>query len=194
MIEKVSLFNTKRDFFIFLLLSIFVLTYALLIEFQNYKILTRFDSQILNATVLKQYTKTKNTKSFQVLKLKSDDGLTFYSSAKKSLQDVLGKRVKLEIWTGKISFYEYLTSFYAYSKVLYISKTQTSKQELNSHIDFLHVDKSIANIYQALYTATPLHVELQQSFSTLGVSHLLAISGFHLGVLSALLFFILKPL
>ena len=53
--------------------------------------------------------------------------------------------------------------------------------------------KDIANIYQALYTATPLRKELQTTFSTLGVSHLLAISGFHLGVLSALLFFFLKP-
>ncbi len=194
MIERVSLFNTKREFFLFLSLCSFILFYSLLINYNEYKKLTRFDSQIVQATVLKQYTKTKNTKTFQVLKLKSDDGFTFYTSAKKSLEDINGKRLKLELWAGNISFYEYLTSFYAYSKIKYIYKTLSNKQRLNSYIDSLHVDKDIANIYQALYTATPLHVELQQSFSALGVSHLLAISGFHLGVLSALLFFFLKPI
>ncbi|MCK4875345.1 MAG: ComEC/Rec2 family competence protein [Sulfurimonas sp.] len=193
MIERVSLFNTKRDFLLFILTSTFILFYSLLIEYQNYQKLTRFDSHILQATVLKQYFKIKNKKTSQILKLKSEDGLTFYSNAKKSLENIKGKRVKLEIWAGKISFYEYLTSFYAYSKVKYIYKTTTLKEKLNSYISFSHPNKNIANIYQALYTATPLKKELQTTFSTLGVSHLLAISGFHLGVLSALLFFFLKP-
>ena len=193
MIERVSLFNTKRDFLLFIFTSTCILFYSLLIEYQEYKKLTRFDSQIINAIVVKQYFKTKNKKTFQVLKLKSEDGLNIYTSAKKSLKNVLGQKVKLEIWAGKTSFYEYLTSFYAYSKVKYIYKTQTLKQKLNSYIASLHVNPNISNIYQALYTATPLHVDLQTTFSTLGVSHLLAISGFHLGVLSALLFFLLRP-
>ena len=196
MIERVSLFSAKRDFFLFLLLSGFILFYSLLIEYQNYQKLTRFDSQILQATVLKQYKKTSSSskKTFQILKLKSQDGLTFYTKSKKSLQNIKGKRVKLEVWAGKISFYEYLTSFYAYSKIKYIYKTITLKEKLNSYVSSSHPNKNIANIYQALYTATPLSKNLQTTFSTLGVSHLLAISGFHLGVLSALLFFFLRPI
>jgi competence protein ComEC len=196
MIEKVSPFNTKRDFFLFLCICFFILFYSFLIEYQNYQKLTRFDSQILQATVLKQYEKTSpsSKKTFQVLKLKSENGLTFYSSAKKSLQNIKGKKVTLEVWAGKTSFYEYLTSFYAYSKVKYIYKTTTLKQELNSYISSSHPNKNMANIYQALYTASPLSKELQTTFSNLGVSHLLAISGFHLGVLSALLFFFIRPL
>ena len=194
MIEKVSLFNNKREFFHFLALCSFILFYSLVINYNEYKKLTHFDSQIIQATVLKQYTKTKNNKTFQVLKLKSDDGFSFYSSAKKSLENVKGKRVRLELWAGKISFYEYLSGFYVYSKIKYIYKNQTNKQKLNNYIDSAHRDKKVANIYQALYTASPLHIDNQKSFSSLGVSHLLAISGFHLGVLSALLFFFLKPI
>lgn len=193
MIEKVSPFNTKRDFFLFLSICFFILFYSLLIEYQNYKKLTLFDSQILSGTVLKQYAKIKNSKEYQVLKIKTEDGLTFYSNAKNSLQNIKGKRVKLEVWAGKISFYAYLTSFYAYSKVKYIYKTTTLKQKLNNYISNIHVNKNTANIYKALYTATPLNKELQTTFSNLGVSHLLAISGFHLGVLSALLFFFIRP-
>ncbi|MCW8955108.1 MAG: ComEC/Rec2 family competence protein [Sulfurimonas sp.] len=170
-----------------------------MIEYQNFQQLTRFDSQILEATVIKQYEKTslstkKKSKTFQILKLKSKEGLTFYTGAKKSLENIKGKIVKLEVWAGKISFYEYLTSFYAYSKIKYIYKTPTLKQKINSTISSSHVNQNISNIYQALYTAAPLSKELQATFSTLGVSHLLAISGFHLGVLSALLFFFIRPI
>lgn len=199
MIERISLFNTKRDLFLFLLGSCFILFFSLLIEYQNYQKFTRFDSQIVEATVLKQYEKTstsstKRPKTYQVLKMKSHEGLTFYTSAKKSLEDIKNKKVRLELYAGKISFYEFMTTFYAYSRVKHIYQTPTSKQELNSYIASFHPNSEIANIYQALYTATPLSKELQSTFSNLGVSHLLAISGFHLGVLSALLFFLIKPI
>jgi competence protein ComEC len=192
-LERVELFN-KKEFFSFLLLSLFILSYSLLINFQNYKNLTRFDSYILKATVLKQYAKTKDSRNYQVLKLKTDSGITFYSGAKESFEDAKGKELTLEIFAGKVTFYEYITTFYAYSKVQNINETKTLKQELDSHIASQHDSENITNIYQALFSATPLNKDLQTTFSTLGVSHLLAISGFHLGVLSGLLFFLMRPI
>ncbi len=196
LLEKVSLFNSKRDFFLFFFISCFILFYSLLIEYNNYKNFTRFDSQIIKAKVLKQYIKTSNSsnKIFQVLKLKSESGLIFYSSAKKSFPDSIGKKILFEVWAGKISFFAYLSSFYAYSKVKYIYKTKTTKQRINTYIASQHKNDNITNLYQALFTAQQLKLNLQKSFSNLGISHLLAISGFHLGVLSGLLFFILKPI
>ncbi len=194
LLEKVSLFNSKRDFFLFLTLSSFILFYSLLIEYSNYKNFTRFDTQLINATILKQYTKTKDTKTYQILKLKSEDGLNFYSSTKKSFPNNIGKKVKIEIWAGKINFYQYLTSFYTYSRVKHIYEKTTYKQDVNSFISSQHTNSQISNIYQALFTALPLTQSLQQTFSSLGVSHLLAISGFHLGVLSALLFFFIRAI
>jgi len=197
MLEKVSLFQSKRDFLIFLLTCVFILTYSLLIEFQNYKNLTKFDSNLVTATIIKQYTKTKKTKkgkikTYQVLKLKSNKGLSFYTTAKKNFPNSIGKKIKLELWAGKITFYEYMTRFYAYSKILNIDNQETLKQKLNYYLAFVHKNQNIANIYQALYAASPLPKELQNTFSSLGISHLLAISGFHLGILSLLLFFLLK--
>ena len=190
-LERVQLFN-KRDSFYFLSLTLFILSYSLLIDFQNYKNFTRFDSTIIKAAVLKQYTKTKESKTYQMLKLKTDNGITFYTSARKSFAQVKGKKLRLEIWAGKITFYEYLTSFYVYSRVKKIHELPTLKQKLNSFIASQHKNENITNIYQALFSAAPLSKELQSSFSFLGVSHLLAISGFHLGVLSGLLFFLLR--
>jgi len=197
MIERVSLFSSKRDSLIFFFITAFILTYSLLIEYNNYKNLTQFDSALINATIIKQYSKTKNTKKgkikeYQVLKLKSEKGFSFYSSAKKDFPPSVGKKTELEVWAGKISFYEYMNNFYAFSKVLNVDKTRSPKEELNNFISSQHNDKNISNTYQALFTAKPLNVDIQTKFSALGISHLVAISGFHLGVLSALLFFLFK--
>ncbi|MCF6339802.1 MAG: ComEC/Rec2 family competence protein [Sulfurimonas sp.] len=194
MIEKISFFSSKRDFYLFILVSSFILFYSLLIEYNEYKKFTHFDSQITQVTVLKQYEKIKKSKTTQVLKLKTIDGITFYTSFKKPLQNLKGKKINIEVYGGKINFYEYLTYFYAYTKVKYIHENITLKEKLNLHISSSHTNQDISSIYQALYTASPLPKKLQTTFSALGVSHLLAISGFHLGVLSALLFFFLKPI
>lgn len=197
MLEKVPLFRNSREFFHFFLLIFLLFTLSLSFEFYNYKELTKFDTQLVNATVLKQYTKSKltktgKTKTYQVLKLKSDDGSVFYSTASKKLQDIRYRKVQLEAWAGKISFYEYMHGFYCFSKILHLYPNNSYKNRLNSFIDKQHKDKDISLLYQALFTAKQLPYKLQILFSNLGVSHLIAISGFHLGVLSTLLFFLIK--
>lgn len=197
MIEKVSLFNSKRDYFFFCILCLSLLFISLSLEFYNYKELTKFDSKFINATVLKQYQKTKLTKKgklkrYQVLKLKSDKGFTFYTTTSIKRRNMLYKKIKIEAWAGKISFYEYIHGFFAFSKIIKVYKGSTLKQKLNRAIELQHKNSNISAIYKALYTATPLKSELQKRFSQLGLSHLIAISGFHLGVLSALLFFLIK--
>ena len=132
-LERISLFSTKKEFLSFLTLCLFILFFSLLINYQEYKNLTRFDSALVNATVIKQYTKTKDSKTFQVLKLKTDNGTTIYTSAKKSSPLMIGKYISLEIWAGKASFYEYLTSFYAYSRVLH--PKSISSLPLTAHVE-----------------------------------------------------------
>jgi len=197
MLEKVSLFRNRRDFFHFVLLAFVIFSLSISLEFYNYKELTKFDSQLVNATVLKQYTKTKltktgKTKTYQVLKLKSDQGFTFYSTASKNLKDIKFRTIKLEAWAGKISFYEYMHGFYCFSKILEVYEDDSYKTALNTFIDAQHKTQDISLVYQALFTAKQIPYKLQKIFSQLGISHLIAISGFHLGVLSTLLFFLIK--
>ena len=191
-LEKVPLFSTKKDFFYFLVGCFFILIYSFLIEYQNFKKLIRFDTAIVKAVVIKQYVKSKDAKTYQVLKLKSDKGFTFYTTAKTSLENVVGKEITLEIFTDKITFFKFFTYFYAYSYVKNIPQTTTLKEHLNAKLDEIHSDKNISNIYKALYSASPLNKDLQTIFSSLGVSHLFAISGYHLGVLSGLILFMFK--
>jgi len=195
-LQRIELFSTKREFSLFLLGSFFILLYSLLILYNNYKHLTQFDTAVTTATILKQYNKTKTTKSgkiktYQVLKLKSDEGFTFYTTSK-PFTSSLCKTIELTIYTKHISFYEYLTTFYAYSNILQIYPSNSLKYKFNRLIEKQHSDVNASNIYKALFNATPLERNLQATFSSLGISHLVAISGFHLGVLSFFLFFLIK--
>lgn len=171
-----------------------MLAFSLALQYKEYKDFTLFDSAFVDASVIKQYVKTKNKRTYQVLKLKSDDGLVFYTTAKKSLQDLTNLHVSLEVWPKELTFYGYMTSFYGNSKIVKIHERDSVKERLLSYIASSHSNKDIAALYQALFLAAPLQPELQRTFSNLGVSHLLAISGFHLGVLGGILFFVLRPI
>jgi competence protein ComEC len=197
MIERVSLFNSKKETLYFFLLSLVLFFISISFEFYSYKKFTAFNSQLVNVTVLKQYKKTKlkengKSKTYTVLKLKSDTGLIFYTIASKNLPSVKERMLELEIWAGDISFYEYLRTFFSFSKIIEVQKDDSLKARISSHVQTQHTEANLASIYEALFLAKPLGWELQKRFSSLGVSHLIAISGFHLGVLSAILFFLIK--
>ncbi|MDD5158019.1 ComEC/Rec2 family competence protein [Sulfurimonas sp.] len=194
MLKRISLFSTKKEFFLFLLFCISILFTTVIFEYKNYKEFIRFDSQVVQATVIKQYTKEKNSKIFQVLKLHSDDGLTFYTTAKKSLKPLTDRKIEIEIFPNELSFYSYFTTFFAKSKIKQIYSETSLKQKVNERISNAHQNQDIANIYQALYTSAIVKQELQTAFSNLGVAHIISISGFHLGVLSAILYFFLSPI
>ncbi|SFV75529.1 Competence protein [hydrothermal vent metagenome] len=195
-LEKVSFLDSKKEILLFLKIIFILFSYSLLIEYNNYLHLTQFSSSIVHTTVLKQYKKTKITKhhkskKYQVLKLKSNQGFQFYTTVPQSFPNIKGKKITLEIFPKKLTFYQYMTNFYTYSKILAIQQ-QNTKLQLNHLIQIQHKDNNISAIYQALYTATPLPYKLQTYFSALGISHLFAISGFHLGVLATILYFLFR--
>ncbi|WP_226960546.1 ComEC/Rec2 family competence protein [Sulfurimonas paralvinellae] len=196
-LERVELISSKRDITLLFALFVTLLALSLGFEYYKYRELTKFDSQLVHATILKQYTKTKitkkgRTKTYQILKLQSDDGFSFYSTASKKLPNYKGKNVELEVWAGKISFLEYLKGFFAFSKILHVNTEPTFNNTVANSIMHQHNTKDMQDIYKALFLAKPLPYALQKTFSNLGISHLVAISGFHLGVLSALLFLLIK--
>jgi len=193
-LERLTLFSSKNDVLFFIVFVLLIFAYSLTIEYNNYKIFTRFNSSVVDATVLKHYNKSIITKNhqrrvYQILKLKSDRGFVFYANISTSIKVQTAQKIKMVIYGGKVSFYQYLSSFYTYNKILYIYKALPLKMQLNQYIDTQHKDKNASSIYKALFSATPMPYDIQQKLSILGVSHLLAISGFHLGLLSFILYF-----
>ena len=194
-IERVKLFSNAKEYLKFFALSLLLFCLSLLNEYFNYTKLHEFDTYITQATVLKQYTKTKadgREKSYQVLKLKSDEGFEFYTIASTKTPSYLGKDIEVEFYTDKIEFLAYLKSFFAFSKITNVPKESTAKEQLLKALSKVHQNDETASIYKALFLAIPLPSHLQQSFANLGISHLVALSGFHLSVLFAIIFFIFK--
>jgi len=188
MLKSIKLFQKRDDYILFFSFILFISAYSILIEFNNYKNFTKFNSTIVNATVLKSYFKNNR----QVVKFKTDNGVTFYTIVSKKTELKFAQKVKLEIWFKDITFYKYLTNFFAYAKVLNIEKDLTPRAKMAQMLQNLHKDKDISAIYEAIFLAKPLPQKLQTTFSKLGISHIVAISGFHLGILTAILFFLLK--
>ena len=157
----------------------------------EYRKYTEFISKpfyFTHATVLNAYEKTKGKHRYQVLKLKSDDGLIFYTTThrKTSLKD---KYVRLQIFPNRqIGFWDYLGSFYVKSRIREIEEHSSLKDDLLAKVSSQHHASSLASFYNAIFFATPLEKALRDKIALLGVSHLVALSGFHLGILWALVY------
>jgi len=148
------------------------------LEFKSHKVLK------INAKVVNQYKK----KNYWVLKLKTTS-LSFYTTSKDNLKNLLNDNVKLDIITLKVSFFDYLFTFYAPSfnlKLLPLSKIQI-------FIAFQHKDEKLSNLFRALFLGESMDYKTKEELSTLGISHLLALSGLHLGFISMFLYFVLLP-
>ncbi len=193
MIERVDLFQTKQDIVLFFLFVAVVLFYSLLIEYNNYKHFKAFDTVKIDAIVLKHYTKMKKAKKYYLLKMRSSDGVTFYTSVSKKYKNLQAQKVKYLGYVQEISFLEYLRGFYLKGRISQVLPDQGVKYTLMQKIQQQHSDKDAQDIYKALFLALPFGSELQKIFSSLGVSHLIAISGLHIGIISALFYFLFRP-
>jgi len=192
-LERAQLFTNRRDVAVFVSLCLFIVSLSLLQRYETFRHLTQFDDALMDVTVLKQYVKHKKDRTYYVLKLRSDYG-TFYTSASQHLRNLVGRTLRLRVWVSHYSFYDQLTSGYLPSKILKVYPHLNAKTTLSHAIASQHRHPMIAELYGALFTASPMSQPLQEKLSTLGISHLLAISGFHLGLISALLYLILRPL
>ncbi len=184
-----ELLTTPKEYLLCGVVLSFLLAFNLYLEYLNYQKLDFSKPTSLNAQILLQYPKTKDQKTYFVLKLQSK-GMIFYTTIKEPLKNLQYRHAQ---FFGKIkscSFLESLKScfFQTYSFSL------TRKQDLKSHwrrfIDSAHSSALVGNLYRALFIGDSLNKDLRDRANALGINHLLAISGFHLGILSASVYFL----
>ncbi len=181
-----------REYLYFFLLFFTLLLFSLSIEFYHYRNLTQFDDIVIEVKVLKHYEKRAEGKSYEVLKLQTGEGATFFITSRAPLKNLVGYKIKVWVLTKYISFFDYIKGFAAKGAVVSIGRVKAVSYAFGDTLARIHKKREISQIYGALFFALPLSPTLQERFSMLGVSHLLAISGFHLGVLSFALFALLR--
>jgi len=186
-LQPPRLFERKREWAIFLVACIGVVILQLFFYYQSYQSFIKNDKFVTKATVVAQYPKNDYT----VLKLKNDR-FTFYTTSRKKLQDLRGDSVTILLFLNNVTigFKDYLTHFYAPSHII---KSTPITQKLQPLIANQHDDLLWQEFYSAIFLAKPLSKELRDIVATYGVSHLVALSGFHIAIISAILYFLLRP-
>lgn len=169
-----------------LLVLIIILLINLSIEYSKYKELIDDEVYETKVKVLNIYPK----KDYNILRL-SAPNFDFFTNIDKSESVEKLDILNILILSKNISFLDYLKGFYAKSIIFKkIEKQSSFKDEIIKKIDSNHEDNITKELFQALFLAIPISKELRDICTNYGISHLIALSGFHLGVLSFVIYWI----
>ncbi len=128
---------------------------------------------------------------YQVLKLGTKNFTCFTTNKTEQILKIHDK-INIYINTSKVTFIEFLKGFYTTSFNIQQLPTNTSiLQVLSTNVEQIHSNKNISSLFNALFFAIPINKEVREICTTFGVSHLVAISGFHLGILAFIIYWIL---
>lgn len=169
-----------------LLVLIIILLINISIEYSKYQELIDDEVYETKVKVLNIYPK----KDYNILRL-SASNFDFFTNIDKSESVEKLDILNILILSKNISFLDYLKGFYAKSIIFKkIEKQSSFKDEIIKKIDSNHEDNITKELFQALFLAIPISKELRDICTNYGISHLIALSGFHLGVLSFVIYWI----
>lgn len=173
------------------IVTIFILFFALLINIllEYSKYLEFIDEEVFETKVgvLNIYQKD----DFDILKLKTSN-FEFFTSIPKNQEIKKFDLLNILIVSRNIDFIDYLKGFY--TKTIYfdeLQKKQTFKDKIIKNIENNHKDEKIIELFNALFLAVSVSKELRDVITAYGIAHVVALSGFHLVVLSFVIYWIL---
>lgn len=175
--------KVKIYFFIFLCFFAFF-SFGIFKEFLKFKEFKSSYSVV--AKVVKSYK--KGARNITFLKF---ENLTFYTYSKKLLKPNLIVSVKIK--SDKLDFMSFFRGnfFLPTFKIDEILLENNLQNNLYDFIKNQHKEPKIWEFYQALFLASAISSELRSDIVKWGISHLVAISGFHLGLLYGAIFMLL---
>lgn len=182
--ESLPLFINNKERKIFYAALCFLFSLNLLLEYKDYRQFIAIEVHHTKGTILNIYPKN----SYDIAKISAQNKIFFTNIEKNSLFKNFDT-ITLYIVSTHINFYEYIKGMYL--KSFGISKQNSPpqlKETLYNFIDQQHTNPQITSLYAALFLATPLTPTIRELSANLGISHLIAISGFHLGVMSFVLY------
>ncbi|PAF44188.1 hypothetical protein BKH40_05815 [Helicobacter sp. 11S02629-2] len=179
---------SKRDYiFVFLVLSC-ILCITLSLKYKNYLALQ--DTKRIEAKVILQYPKDNKT----IFKLKTKDGFNLYTiehTPFESLKDLRNKDVQILGKANKCSFLDSFKSCFFINMGMAVMPTSFGLLDL---VYAQHKNSLLGNLHAALFLGDSLDPALRHLSNSLGLAHIIAISGFHLGVLSLMLYIFFMPI
>ena len=180
-------FQISKNSLFFTLFLLFVFMINILFNYLSYKELKKEYIFETKAEVLNIYPK----ENFDVIKLKGD-GFEFFASFSKDENIKKLDFLNVVFDTRNITFYTYLKGFF--TKILYFErgeKNNSVKEKIIKNIEENHDDFMIRELFNALFLAITVTSELRDIITAYGIAHVVALSGFHIVVLSFIIYWIL---
>ena len=184
MIIKFENYNKQLALTLFLL---FIFLINLSIEYNKYLDLIDEEVYEVKVEVLNIYEKPTNN----ILRLKSQN-FDFFANINKSEDIKKSDMLSMAIISLDVSFLDYLKGFYA--KIIYFNKIEKTPKFIDKiiiKINSNHEDEMIKELFQTLFLGTSISKELRDICTNYGISHVIALSGFHLAVLSFTIYWLL---
>lgn len=192
-----KLFNKRVYYLYFALFCFIVFCINLTSSYIQYKNFMDIGEQEIIAKVELVYTKTnESNKTYKILRLKTN-GFSFYTVPRKNINFKPFDELKLTVINLDVKFIDYLRGvFYIPSNgitPLEKSKTPNLRQKALNFISLQHENDKISSLFMALFLGAAVSKELRDDISHWGMAHLVAISGYHLGVIMGVVFLLLAP-
>lgn len=181
MIIKIKNIN-KSPIAVFVLIMIFLVNLS--IEYSKYLDLTYEEIFETKAEVINIYQKTNH----DILRVKADN-FEFFTNISK--EEGLKKTDLLNITfiSKNLSFLDYLKGFYAMTLYFdFLPKEENFKDKIIKKIEQNHTEPLIKELFLAMFLATPISVELRNICTNYAITHLIALSGFHLVAITFLIY------
>lgn len=192
LLQKPKLFPNMGAFFGFLIFLFIILSIRLYYSYDAYLDFVSKPFYYTYAKVITSYQKHKDQREYTVIKLLTTEGLSIYISSYPK-QNFNNQLLRVMLFPdNNISFVGYLGSFYTKAKIKKrVSLSPSFKSHLLAKVASQHKDIYIKSLYNAIFFATTLDTKLREKITLLGINHLVALSGFHLGILWGVVYGIL---
>lgn len=185
------LFENKKEIAYFLLCALLI--FCLNLAWQYHKFSTFKADRFFAATAVLEKSEqriSKNGKIYFLNVFKTDDFKLFAYSK----NEIEKAQYSLKIPTKNVKFLSFLKGqiFGSFWGLKRLEARPTLSQTLSSKIAAQHENTLLKELFSTLYLATPISKELRVMVTNWGIAHLIAISGFHLGLLFSIFYLLFK--
>jgi len=181
----IKFYRLKKIQIILLLIFIFFINVS--IEYSRFLDFKDEDIFEVKAEILNIYPK----ENFDILKFKTND-FEFFSKLNKNEGLKRLDFISCAIDTRNIDFISYLEGFF--TNIIYFETLEKNigfKEKIIKNVENNHTNEQIIELFNTLFLAIPVSQNLRDIFTNYGISHVVALSGFHLVVISFVIYWIL---
>lgn len=191
-LERIDLFD-RESALLFTLFLVIILSLSLSYEYYQFTKLKTFDDPLVRASVIDQEVRMIGEKPKTSIKFELENGTKVRCAMSPYLRDLRGREVLIELQVANVSFLEYLKGFRTRGVIYEVYPPLSLKEQWNRRIASVHQDSWMQELYGALFVASAMSQELQTLIGGMGLSAAISISGYHFAILSAIGFFLLRP-